>query len=186
MALLKHKELNDPELTKQIVELYKGYDNEIDYFIKKLAYGLGRIASTFYPNEIIVRFSDFKSNEYCNLLGGKHFEPHEENPMIGWRGASRYYSREYQKAFILECKAIKFARENMNMSNILDEEPLDGNTTNNTQKTLTDLIKDLHSLQISDEEFRYKNRKKRDIPLINEDRLGNRKKRRDGLPSNWL
>ena len=119
MALLKHKELNDPELTQQIVELYKGYDNEIDYFIKKLAYGLGRIASTFYPNEIIVRFSDFKSNEYCNLLGGKYFEPHEENPMIGWRGASRYYSKNYKEAFGLECKAIKYLREIIGLDNVV-------------------------------------------------------------------
>ena len=119
MALLKHKELNDPELTNQIVELYKGYDNEIDYFIKKLAYGLGRIAATFYPNEIIVRFSDFKSNEYCNLLGGKYFEPHEENPMIGWRGASRYYSKNFKEAFGLECKAIKYLREIIGLDNVV-------------------------------------------------------------------
>ena len=118
MALLKHKELNDKELTQKIMELCKGFDNEIDYFIKKLAYGLAKIAATFYPNEVIVRFSDFKSNEYFNLLGGKYFEPKEENPMIGWRGASRYYSENYKEAFGLECKAIKYLRNIIGMDNV--------------------------------------------------------------------
>jgi len=78
-----------------------------------------RIAAAFYPNKVIVRFSDFKSNEYYNLLGGKHFEPHEENPMIGWRGASRYYSDTYKAAFGLECKAIKKVREDMGLDNVV-------------------------------------------------------------------
>ena len=118
MALLKHRELNDKELTKEIEKLYRGFDNEVDYFVKKLAYGLAKIAATFYPNEVIVRFSDFKSNEYFNLLGGKYFEPKEENPMIGWRGASRYYSKNYKEAFGLECKAIKYLREVIGMDNV--------------------------------------------------------------------
>jgi len=119
MALLKHKELNDTNLTKQINELCKGFDNEIDYFIKKLSYGLAKIAATFYPKEVIVRFSDFKSNEYYNLLGGKYFEPSEQNPMIGWRGASRYYSDNFKEAFGLECKAIKYLREVIGLDNVV-------------------------------------------------------------------
>jgi pyruvate,water dikinase len=89
------------------------------YFIKRLARGMSKIASAFYPNPVIVRLSDFKSNEYRNLIGGELYEPNEENPMIGWRGASRYYSPEYEKGFELECEAIKYAREKMKMDNIV-------------------------------------------------------------------
>jgi pyruvate,water dikinase len=89
------------------------------YFIKQLARGISKIASAFYPNDVIVRLSDFKSNEYKNLIGGELYEPNEENPMIGWRGASRYYSPEYENAFELECQAIKYAREKMRMTNIV-------------------------------------------------------------------
>tara|TARA_R110002050_G_scaffold245367_1_gene382965 strand:- start:32683 stop:35124 length:2442 start_codon:yes stop_codon:yes gene_type:complete len=118
MALLKHKELGDASLTAQINALTKGFENEEDFFIRKLSYGVGRIAAAFYPNQVIVRFSDFKSNEYFNLLGGNHFEPKEENPMIGWRGASRYYAPEYKEAFGLECRAIKKVREDMGLDNV--------------------------------------------------------------------
>ena len=89
------------------------------YFIKELARGISKIASAFYPNDIVVRLSDFKSNEYRNLIGGELYEPNEENPMIGWRGASRYYSPEYEKGFELECEAIKYARDIMKMTNII-------------------------------------------------------------------
>jgi pyruvate,water dikinase len=119
LALLHHKELNDPLLTKEIEKRIFGYDNEEDFFIKKLSYGIAKIGAAFYPNPVIVRFSDFKTNEYYNLLGGNHFEPHEENPMIGWRGASRYYSPEYKAAFGLECKAIKIVREEMGLDNVV-------------------------------------------------------------------
>ena len=119
LALLKHKEIGDAELTESINKLWVGFKDEVDYFVKKLAYGLAKIATTFYPNEIIVRFSDFKSNEYYNLLGGKYFEPKEENPMIGWRGASRYYSDNYKEAFGLECKAIKYLREVIGLDNVV-------------------------------------------------------------------
>ena len=119
MALLKHRELNDKELTEKINKLITGYPNERDFFIKKLSYGLAKIAATFYKNPVIVRFSDFKSNEYYNLLGGKYFEPNEENPMIGWRGASRYYSKNYKEAFGLECEAIKYVREVIGLDNII-------------------------------------------------------------------
>jgi pyruvate,water dikinase len=119
MALLKHKELNDAELTNIIQKMTTGFKDEEDFFISKLSYGIAKIASAFYPNKVIVRFSDFKSNEYFNLLGGKYFEPHEENPMIGWRGASRYYSPAYKEAFGLECKAIRKVREEMGLTNVV-------------------------------------------------------------------
>jgi pyruvate,water dikinase len=119
LALLNHKSLQDSGLTAQINTLIKGYENEEDFFINKLAYGIAKIAAAFYHGKVIVRFSDFKSNEYFNLLGGKYFEPVEENPMIGWRGASRYYSEKYKPAFALECKAIKKVREEMGLSNVV-------------------------------------------------------------------
>ncbi|MDI9365889.1 MAG: phosphoenolpyruvate synthase [Flavobacterium sp.] len=119
LALMHHKTLNDAPLSKEIEKRIFGFDNEEDFFIKKLSYGIAKIAAAFYPNKVIVRFSDFKSNEYYNLLGGNHFEPHEENPMIGWRGASRYYSEAYKPAFGLECKAIKIVREEMGLDNVV-------------------------------------------------------------------
>jgi len=119
MALLKHRELNDIELSNHISSLIAGYADEQQYFIEKLSYGIGKIASAYYPNKVIVRFSDFKTNEYYNMPGGKHFEPREENPMIGWRGASRYYSAAYKEAFGMECKAIKKVREIMGLDNVV-------------------------------------------------------------------
>jgi len=119
MALLKHREVGDPELTAKIEQITSGFENERDFFIKKLSYGIGRIGAAFYPNDVIVRFSDFKSNEYMNLLGGKYFEPKEENPMIGWRGASRYYSKEYKEAFGMECEAILRVRSEMGLDNVI-------------------------------------------------------------------
>ncbi len=118
LALMKHKKLEDPELTASIEKLTEGYENEEAFFVKRLSYGIAKIASAFYPNKVIVRFSDFKSNEYFNMLGGKYFEPSEENPMIGWRGASRYYSDSYKPAFGWECKAIKRVREKMGLDNV--------------------------------------------------------------------
>ncbi|MCU7550475.1 phosphoenolpyruvate synthase [Chitinophagaceae bacterium LB-8] len=119
LALLKHRSLNDGELSSQIRKIIKGFDSEEDFFIKKLAYGIAKIAAAFYPKNVIVRFSDFKSNEYSNLMGGNHFEPVEENPMIGWRGASRYYAPAYKEAFGLECKAIRKVREEMGLTNVV-------------------------------------------------------------------
>lgn len=119
LALLRHHDLKDAKLTEQINNLTKGYENEETFFIHKLAYGVSKIAAAFYPNRVIVRFSDFKTNEYANLLGGSYFEPKEENPMIGWRGASRYYSDKYRHAFGLECLAIKRVREKMGLSNVV-------------------------------------------------------------------
>ena len=119
LALLAHRALNDKELSNTIRNKIIGFKDEQDFFVSKLSFGVAKIASAFYPYKVIVRFSDFKSNEYRNLLGGKHFEPQEENPMIGWRGASRYYSEEYKAAFGLECKAIKKAREEMGLTNVV-------------------------------------------------------------------
>lgn len=119
LALLSHRDLNDKELSDTIKRKITGFRDEEDFFISKLSFGVARIAAAFYPNKVIVRFSDFKSNEYYNLLGGKYFEPQEENPMIGWRGASRYYSEDYKAAFGLECKAIKKAREEMGLTNVV-------------------------------------------------------------------
>lgn len=118
LALMQHEQLNDPDLTKAIKSKIAGFENEEAFFVNKLAYGIAKIAASFYPHKVIVRFSDFKSNEYFNLLGGKYFEPSEENPMIGWRGASRYYSDAYKAAFGLECVAIKKVREEMGLDNV--------------------------------------------------------------------
>jgi pyruvate,water dikinase len=119
LALLNHDSIGDKELSGEIKKLIKGYKNEEDFFVKKLAFGIARIAASFYPGKVLVRFSDFKSNEYFSLLGGKYFEPKEENPMIGWRGASRYYSSKFKAAFRLECEAIILAREIMGLSNVV-------------------------------------------------------------------
>ncbi|TYP94975.1 phosphoenolpyruvate synthase [Fodinibius salinus] len=118
LALLHHREIGDEELTEQINEITYAYDDEADFFIKKLSYGIAHIGAAFYPNRVIVRFSDFKSNEYRNLVGGKYYEPEEENPMIGWRGASRYYSDKYKEAFGLECEAIKRVRDVYGLTNV--------------------------------------------------------------------
>ena len=118
LALLHHQKLGDAKLTAAITQLIRGFADEETFFIHKLAYGIAKIAAAFYPQKVIVRFSDFKSNEYRGLLGGEHFEPVEENPMIGWRGASRYYSSDYRPAFALECKAIKKVREEMGLDNV--------------------------------------------------------------------
>jgi len=117
LALLNYQKL-DSKLKKQIDEITLGYKDKTKYFVEELARGIGQIAAAFSPNPVIVRFSDFKTNEYANLIGGKAFEPKEENPMLGFRGASRYYDPEFQKAFLLECQAIKKAREEFGLKNI--------------------------------------------------------------------
>jgi len=120
LALCDYPKINDDEVKQQVyAELGNDHHNGKWFFIKRLARGMAKIASAFYPNNIVVRLSDFKSNEYRNLIGGNLYEPNEENPMIGWRGASRYYSPEYEKGFELECQAIKYAREKMKMTNII-------------------------------------------------------------------
>ncbi len=126
LALINYEELKKKsesdkklkEVIDKIDEKTAGYKNKVDFFIDELARGIGRIAAGFYPNDVIVRLSDFKSNEYANLLGGYLYEPKENNPMIGWRGASRYYDKNFKEAFGLECKAILKARNEMGLKNI--------------------------------------------------------------------
>jgi len=119
MALVRYDSLADREAKRTIAELTRGYANKADYFVDRLARGLARIAAAQYPRPVILRTSDFKTNEYANLVGGREFEPHEENPMIGLRGASRYYSPRYREAFALECQAIRRLREEMGFRNII-------------------------------------------------------------------
>ncbi len=118
LALLGYEDLGDEGLKRTIADMTLGYSNKGDYFVDKLAEGVGMLAAAFYPKPVIVRLSDFKSNEYANLIGGTLFEPAEENPMIGWRGASRYYAREYKAAFGLECKAMLKIRNEMGLHNV--------------------------------------------------------------------
>ncbi|MCH2246663.1 MULTISPECIES: phosphoenolpyruvate synthase [Crocosphaera] len=119
LALMKFDELEDEAVKEQIAELTKRYDNKPQFFVDKLAHGVATIAASFYPKPVIVRMSDFKSNEYANLLGGQGFEPKEDNPMIGWRGASRYYDPMYREAFALECQAMKTVRDDMGLVNVI-------------------------------------------------------------------
>lgn len=116
-ALVNYPNLPD-NLRHQVADLI-GHLDPRTYFIKKLARGVAKIASAYHPHPVIVRFSDFKSNEYRNLLGGEHYEPSEENPMLGWRGASRYYHPDYERSFKLECEMIGYARKYMGMKNIV-------------------------------------------------------------------
>jgi pyruvate,water dikinase len=117
-ALLYFDQVKDKAVRAQINELTKGYADKTQYFVDKLAEGIAILGAAFYPNPVIVRFSDFKTNEYANLIGGTQFEPLENNPMIGWRGASRYYSPEYRDAFKLECQAFLKVRNEMGITNV--------------------------------------------------------------------
>lgn len=119
MALVKFGTLQDKGVYKQIQELTRGYDNKEEYFVDLLSQGIAMIAAAQYPHPVIVRMSDFKTNEYANLIGGKLFEPSEANPMLGFRGASRYYSDKYRQGFALECRAIKRAREEIGLTNVV-------------------------------------------------------------------
>lgn len=119
MALAHLDRVPDAKERDQILELTRGYDDRTDYFVDRLARGLARIAAAQYPRPAIVRMSDFKTNEYANLIGGAAFEPTEENPMIGFRGASRYYSPAYRDGFALECRAIHRLREEMGFTNVV-------------------------------------------------------------------
>ena len=119
LALIHFDKLEDELARYKIAELTSQYIDKGQFFVDKLAEGIGTIAAAFYPKPVIVRLSDFKSNEYANLLGGKQFEPKEENPMLGWRGASRYYSDRYREGFALECKAMKKVRDDMGLTNVI-------------------------------------------------------------------
>jgi pyruvate,water dikinase len=157
LALHHYKRLKtatqNSKLIKQIDEITAGYKDKKQYFIDKLAEGISQIAAAFYPKPVIVRFSDLKTNEYAALVGGKIFEPEESNPMLGWRGASRYYDEKFKPAFLLECQAIKKAREKFGLKNIIPEIPF-CRTVQEGQKVLqimekTGLKRDKDGLRIS-------------------------------------
>ena len=119
MALVHYDDLKDEDAKAQIAALTANYSDKAEYFVDRLARGLGRIAATFHPMPVIVRMSDFKTNEYANLIGGAGFESKEANPMLGFRGASRYYSPRYREGFALECRAIHRLREHMGFANVI-------------------------------------------------------------------
>jgi pyruvate, water dikinase len=118
LALINYTQIKDQKLKKQIDEITYGYKDKKQFFIDKLAEGVAMIAAAYYPKDVIVRLSDFKTNEYANLVGGLAYEPVESNPMIGWRGASRYYDPKYEAAFVLECLALTKARDEMGLNNL--------------------------------------------------------------------
>ena len=118
LALLNYDRLDDAAVKAEIDRLTVGYADKAQFFVDKLAQGVAMIAAAFYPKDVIVRLSDFKSNEYANLIGGRGYEPTEENPMIGFRGASRYYDSRYQAGFALECRAMKKVRGEMGLTNV--------------------------------------------------------------------
>ncbi|WP_019509614.1 phosphoenolpyruvate synthase [Pleurocapsa sp. PCC 7319] len=140
LALLKFDELQDCDAKIAIARLTVHYPDKPDFFIDKLAKGIATIAAAFYPKPVIVRMSDFKSNEYANLLGGKQFEPREENPMLGWRGASRYYDAKYREAFGMECQAFKRVREDMGLTNVIPMIPF-CRTPDEGRKVLAEMAK---------------------------------------------
>ena len=111
------------KLLKQIDNLTPLYKNKTQFYVDELALGIAKIAATFYPLDVIIRLSDFKTNEYRTLIGGELYEPHEENPMLGWRGASRYYDPKFKEAFGLECQAMKVVREDMKLTNMIPMVP---------------------------------------------------------------
>jgi pyruvate,water dikinase len=117
LALINYAK-QSPEIKKQIDKLTVGYKNKEQFFIDKLSEGVATLAAAFYPKDVIVRLSDFKSNEYANLIGGTAYEPVESNPMIGWRGASRYYDPKYKPAFEMECQALRKVRDDMGLTNL--------------------------------------------------------------------
>jgi pyruvate,water dikinase len=123
LALLEPARVRDAAERHAIAQLVAGYGEPAEYYVDLLAQGMARIAAAFYPRPVILRFSDFKSNEYARLLGGAAFEPDEENPMIGWRGASRYYAPAFRAAFALECQALRRVRDGMGLTNVIPMVP---------------------------------------------------------------
>lgn len=119
MALIRFDDVDDTDASQRITELTRGYDDKTEFFVERLAYGIARIAAAWWPKPVIVRMSDFKTNEYARLIGGTAFEPGEENPMLGWRGASRYYSEGYREGFGLECRAVRRVRDNIGLTNVI-------------------------------------------------------------------
>lgn len=119
MALARFDEIEDEQVRTRIEQYTRGYEDRTEYFIDRLAQGIATVAASRYPDPVIVRTSDFKTNEYANLIGGQGFEPQEANPMLGWRGAARYYSEDYRDGFALECAALKRVREGMGFTNVI-------------------------------------------------------------------
>ena len=119
MALVRLDSIEDRETCRQIEQLTRGYAEKASYFVEHLARGIAKIAAAHYPEPVIVRMSDFKTNEYADLIGGRPFEPREENPMLGFRGAARYYSDQYRDGFALECRALKMVREEIGLDNVI-------------------------------------------------------------------
>jgi pyruvate,water dikinase len=119
LALVHYDDLEDQSVQDRITELTRGYDDKPQYFVNHLARGIAKIAAAQYPEPVIVRLSDFKTNEYADLIGGELYEPDEENPMLGFRGASRYYSEQYHPGFLLECQALKQVRELFGLQNVI-------------------------------------------------------------------
>jgi pyruvate,water dikinase len=119
MALVHPEKIKDEDVRRQVDELTRGYDDYPEYFIDILSRGIAKIAASQYPKPVVVRMSDLKTNEYANLIGGQYFEPEEENPMLGFRGASRYYSERYRKGFDLECRSIVRVREKLGFDNVV-------------------------------------------------------------------
>ena len=119
MALVHPAKVEKRRDRAQIDRLTRGWSNPREYFVSKLATGIARIAASQYPRPVVVRTSDFKTNEYASLIGGTSFEPKEENPMLGWRGASRYYSDDYREGFVLECQALRKVRDEIGLTNVI-------------------------------------------------------------------
>ncbi len=119
MALLHPEKVADRQELEEIERLTAAYPDGETYFTESLAHGIATIAAAFYPKDVVVRMSDLKSNEYAALLGGRHFEPEENNPMLGFRGASRYYSDRYREGFGLECRAVRMVRDEMGLRNVV-------------------------------------------------------------------
>jgi pyruvate,water dikinase len=144
LALLNYEQLDDPVLQADIDRLTVGYTNKAKFFVDHLAQGVAMIAAAFYPKDVIVRLSDFKSNEYADLLGGRRYEPTEENPMIGFRGAARYYDPRYRDGFAMECQAMRQVRDEMGLTNVKLMIPF-CRTVEEGQKVLAEMAK--HGLQ---------------------------------------
>ncbi len=119
MALVHFDTVQDTRARAKIEELTRAFKDKTEFFVDTLARGIARIAAAHHPKPVIVRMSDFKTNEYARLIGGEAFEPHEENPMLGWRGASRYYSEGYREGFALECRALRRCREEIGLTNVI-------------------------------------------------------------------
>ena len=140
LALLHPDKVLDKGERDNIEHLTSAYKDNERYFVETLAYGMATIAAAFYPKDVVVRFSDFKSNEYASLIGGKYFEPQENNPMLGFRGASRYYSDRYREGFALECEAVKMVRDRIGLINLVPMIPF-CRTMNEAQQVLQEMSK---------------------------------------------